>query len=152
MTQLERNGDSCIYWWIKIISDKKQYQNYTFHHCIEAREGPMILAYTQIYSWGDLINRGPTRTTEAPPALPKLWGSGEDGHPTGWLPPTAQLEEAGLACRILIFSPPHSLKRILPSVSLLPALPTTPPSAQSQVWTMPLCLLLPGAEGSHARE
>lgn len=152
---MEKNRDSCIKAWIKMVCDKKQYQHYTFHHCIETREGSMSSAYTQIYSWGNLINRGSTSTTEAPPALPKLSGSGGDGHPRGLLPPTTQLEGAGLACsRMLIFSPPVSLKRIQPAVSLFPAWSIHPLSEQIQMWSRAavlLGLLLPSAEGPHAR-
>ena len=116
----------------------------------------MCSAYTQIYSWGTLVNRGPTSTTEAPPALPELSGSGGDGHPIGLLPPTTQLEGAGLACsRVLLFSPPVSLKRILSAVSVFPAWPIHPLSEQIQMWSRAavlLGLLLPSAEGPHARE
>lgn len=90
-------------------------------HRNKNREGPMTLAHTQIYSWGDLVNGewDTFPTTTAPPDLPKLWGSGEDGHLTGSLPPTTLLKEAGWLCRMLTLAPFPSLLFLL-STSCLP--------------------------------
>ena len=113
----------------KMVSDKKQYQHYTFHHCIETREGPMSSAYTQIYSWGNLINRGPT----SPPKASRLWWGWSSHRPSA---PTTQPEGVGLACSgMLIFSPPVSLKRVLPAASLFPDWPIHPLSEQTQIWS-----------------
>lgn len=105
-------------------------------HRNKTREGPRTLAHMQIYSSGDLINGEwdmfSTSTTKAPPDSPKLWGSVEDGHLTGSLPPATQLEEAASwLCRMLAWTLLPSLLFLLSTFCLPkedPNCPVSPPS------------------------
>lgn len=100
----------------------------------------MALAPTQIYSYHDLTHReGDTVFTtipEASPAPPKLRVSGEDCHPTGWLPPAHRQRKPASCVGSFTAVPALNLLSPWKGPCLLclspPTLPCSP-SVQSQV-------------------